>query len=693
MGVVAGRPVGFLLIMNSLFKPKTYISVVYLRSQYRFILLFLLCFFGSFAQTESEKKEMDSLALVIKQAKHDTIKAHNLFLLAKMQSDIDPNIAIDYLNQARTFLANSPNDRILSDVTNQLGYNYYYLGDFNSSLKYFLEMMKICERRNNILGIAAAHNNIGSIYLELEDTTNALSHNLEALKIRKKNSKNDKEGKNEIAMSYGNVGKSYFAMGNYVKAMEYYELALNLSKELGNKQREALMLNNIGSILAEKGKYDEAYPYFTKALDIYKEVDSPEKIALCLNNIAEIHYRKGEYQKSADNYKNSLIYSQKVSALSDMKNSFDGLQNCYIQLKDYKSAYEYLNKYFELKDSIFGEENTEQMNELLAKFDSDKKEQAIKLLQKEKEMSSWLRNSLIAGSVLLVFLAFALYSRNKVKQKANVELSIKNKNIEEQKHIVEDQKLKLEVHQKEIVDSINYAKRIQYALLANESLLNKNLPDHFVYFTPKDIVSGDFYWATEHNEYFYLAVCDSTGHGVPGAFMSLLNIGFLSEAIKEKNIIDPNEIFSYVRSRLIDSISQEEQKDGMDGVLLRFCKKDNTIVYSAAHNAPILVRGNELTELSKDKIPVGKGEQNDSFKLYSINYQKGDVLYLYTDGFADQFGGAKGKKFKYKQLNELIQSQSSTPMSEQKKKLSEVFEDWKGNLEQVDDVCIIGIRL
>jgi serine phosphatase RsbU (regulator of sigma subunit)/Tfp pilus assembly protein PilF len=658
-------------------------------------ILSLLLFFSllGYSQSDEDIKIIDSLKLAIDKEKQDTSKAKTLFLLAKMYSDIDPNIAIKYLNEAKGLMVNASNDRILSDISNQLGYNYYYLGDFNSSLKYFLEMMKICERQNNILGIAAAHNNIGSIYFELNDTTNALSHHLEALRIRKKHSKNDKDGKNEIAMSYGNVGKSYFAMNDYAKAMEYYQLSLNLSKELGNKQREALMLNNIGSVLAEQGKYDEAYPNFINAYNIYLEADSPEKIALCLNNIAEVHYRKGEYEKSAEHYKKSLVYSEKVSALSDMKNSYDGLQNCYIQLNDFKEAYMCLQKYFELKDSIFSEENTVQMNELLAKFDSDKKEQEIKLLQKEKEMSSWLRNSLIAGSVLLVFLAFALYSRNKVKQKANVELSVKNKNIEEQKQIVEEQKLKLEVHQKEIVDSINYAKRIQYALLANENLLNKNLPNHFVYFNPKDIVSGDFYWAAEHADYFYLAVCDCTGHGVPGAFMSLLNIGFLSEAIKEKGISEPNAIFNYVRARLIESISMEDQKDGMDGILLRFSKTDNSIVYAAAHNAPIIVSGDKLIELPKDKIPVGKGEQNNEFNLFTINYQKGDVLYLYTDGYADQFGGAKGKKFKYKQLNELILSQHTSSLQEQKNNLSSAFNNWKGDLEQVDDVCVIGIKL
>jgi serine phosphatase RsbU (regulator of sigma subunit) len=169
-------------------------------------------------------------------------------------------------------------------------------------------------------------------------------------------------------------------------------------------------------------------------------------------------------------------------------------------------------------------------------------------------------------------------------------------------------------------------------------------------------------------------------------------MGFLSEAIKEKNIEHPHEIFNYVRLRLINSISSEEQKDGMDGIIICIDKKSNEITYAAANNEPILISNNQVIELPKDKMPVGKGERMESFCLRSITTAPGDVLYLYTDGFADQFGGPKGKKFKYKPLNELLLSFSNHPLEKQKDELDENFTSWKGNLEQVDDVCIIGIR-
>lgn len=174
--------------------------------------------------------------------------------------------------------------------------------------------------------------------------------------------------------------------------------------------------------------------------------------------------------------------------------------------------------------------------------------------------------------------------------------------------------------------------------------------------------------------------------------MSLLNIGFLSEAIKEKEITQPNHILNYVRNRLIESISDDKQKDGMDAILLCINKTTHTITYAAANNEPVLVRNNTIIELQKDKMPVGKGENVSSFTSYTLELQKGDSLYLYTDGFADQFGGEKGKKFKYKQLHNTFLSNIDKPCTEQKEVLDAVFENWRGNLEQVDDVCVIGIK-
>jgi len=660
-------------------------------------IIFIYIIFQSsllFTQTDAAfLHKKDSLLNQLNSAKQDTDIAKIYYRIAKLYDEVNPREGLTYLFKALKHAEGTTNLKILSDVNNQIGYFYYFLSDYNKSVEYFLNTLKICEKQNNKSGIASCHNNIGSIYLELNDTVNALKHHLKSLSIKNELNKNDKNSIDEIAMSFGNVGKTYFSAGNYTKAFENFDKCLQLSEQVGNKKRVALMHNNIGSIYAEKGQFNEAYSYFNKAYSIYKELNSIDYLPLCLNNIAEVHFRKKDYNQSISDYKKSLDYALQIESLSDVKTSYEGLHNCYLAINDYKLAHEYLTKYMEVKDSIFNDENSSQMNELLARFDSDKKEQEIKLLTSDKELQSvQLKNSrlIIIAAVfgLLLFGGFAVYAYYsfKQKQRINHELDLKNKKIEFAYKLIDEK-------QKEVMDSINYAKRIQYALLASADLLQRNLHEHFVLFNPKDIVSGDFYWATEYDNNFYLAVCDSTGHGVPGAFMSLLNIGFLSEAIKEKNIQHPNEIFNYVRKRLIDSISNQNQKDGMDGILVRFDRKTKKITYASANNAPVLISNNQINILEKDRMPVGKGEKLDDFKLFEVNHQPGDVLYLYTDGYADQFGGPKGKKFKYKTLNELFIEYEGTPLKQQAKLLESNLINWKGNLEQVDDVLVIGIKL
>jgi serine phosphatase RsbU (regulator of sigma subunit) len=219
-----------------------------------------------------------------------------------------------------------------------------------------------------------------------------------------------------------------------------------------------------------------------------------------------------------------------------------------------------------------------------------------------------------------------------------------------------------------------------------------------VYYNPKDIVSGDFYWATNHHNLFYLIVADSTGHGVPGAFMSLLNINYLHEAINEKQILEPANILNYVRTRLINSLaedgSEEGGKDGMDCSLLCFNFERMELQYACAYNSILLIRDNQLLELECDRMPVGKGPKGEiSFRNYSIEIKPNDLLFALTDGYADQFGGENGKKFMSKNLRELLAKNSHLPMHEQKQILESTFVEWLGNKEQVDDITLIGVRV
>lgn len=338
----------------------------------------------------------------------------------------------------------------------------------------------------------------------------------------------------------------------------------------------------------------------------------------------------------------------------------------------------------------------------------------------------WKTNWFYATCLILTLLGIYSYIKYREK-KLTKEKLILEKKVELRTKQLKEEKIKVEEAHKEITDSIHYAKRIQRALLASDLLLNKNLPEYFVLYKPKDIVSGDFYWAYKaevnnkqqlvkngnatFGSRFLIATGDCTGHGVPGAFMSLLNISKLSETVNEKKIISPDLILNHVREEIIKALNPEgskiESKDGMDCVLCSFDFNKMELLFSAANNPLWLLRNNELIEYKQDKMPVGifYGELKP-FSLQTIKLLKNDVIYTFTDGYADQFGGpqlssenlneniqGQGKKFKYKQLKELLIRNSHLSMQEQKKFLDIAIENWKGNLEQVDDILIIGIKI
>ena len=314
-------------------------------------------------------------------------------------------------------------------------------------------------------------------------------------------------------------------------------------------------------------------------------------------------------------------------------------------------------------------------------------------------------------TVLFVSIAFfALFSvftynrfrltrkQKRIIELQKVEVDRQRELADSRREIAEAQKHIIEEKQKEILDSIHYAKRIQQAMLTSEDYIAEHFnAENFIFYQPKDIVSGDFYWALSHHDKFYIAAADCTGHGVPGAFMSLLNISFLNENVIERGIKNPDQILNEQRREIIKALNptgNENSKDGMDCALCAFDLKNNKLQFALANNPLWLIRAGELIEFKSDKMPVGKYEDHiKNFTLQSTEIFKGDCIYIFTDGYADQFGGDKGKKFKYKQLKELLLLNVHKPMNEQKEMLSKTINDWKDNLEQVDDILIIGVRV
>jgi len=614
----------------------------------------------------------------------------NLFSHADRIEKTFPDSAIHYYEKIIDITKSHPNQKIVAISFNRLSNLYYAINnDVKKRFDLSFKALKIYEAIKDSDGIAQINENIGVSLIEQRRNREAIKYHFLVLQYSSR-----KNLTGLLISSTMSIADCYSSLNKVDSAIYFMKrLESNFPKD-ASKSSLAVFYSNLGNTyynLAEvtknKNDYLSSIAYATKSKNTcltYKLDD--DDLAYAIGLLAAGYLSLNDFEASEKNYMEAIKIYQRKNMHFELNQMYYEITQLYIKMGKKTNSYNYFSKYDSLSKLIYNEENNNAVSSMKTLFETEKKEEENKLLQSENKLSqSTIQQQkiitffIIGGLIIVSCLAFFIYNGLKKQKKA---FGI----ISKQKEIIEE-------HQKETIDSINYAKRIQYALLAHDDILKKNLLEYFILFKPKDIVSGDFYWATEHHNKFYLAICDSTGHGVPGAFMSLLNIGFLSEAIKEKNIEKPNEVFNYVRKRLIDSISNDGQQDGMDGILLCIDKTLNQISYAAANNEPILVSDNNIIELQKDKMPVGKGEKKESFSLFTINANKGDTLYLYTDGYADQFGGPKGKKFKYKQLNELLLSINDKQMEHQKDELNSVIEKWKGNLEQVDDILVIGIKI
>ncbi len=650
-------------------------------------------------------QNIDSLQKELAVCDNDTNKVNILLQLIEIITD--DNVWPKYNDQmlhvseklvkSENALIRRKGQKGLADAYNNIGFIYNNQGDIPNALENFRKSLSMQEKLGDKVGVAESMSNIGVIYYFQNELPKALDYYLKSLKIRE--SIGDKDG---IANSLNNIGNLFYTQNNMTRALYYSTRSLKIQEEIGDYEGMAYSLNNLGGIYFYKGEIAKALEYYFQSKQMRQKIGDSQGLAASMHNIASVyiksaHINNGDRKKQLSLAKaytdSSLTLSKQLGFPANIRNAERLLSRIDSANGKFAEAWEHYKQYIIYKDSINNEANHQASIKSHLKYVFEKKEAILKeqidkeriIVEEKSKMQQLIIFCVAAGLALVLIFSLFIYRSLLKNRKANVIIS-------NQKKLVEDKNLIIEIKQKEIIDSINYAKRIQYSLLAHHDFLKQHLPNHFIYFNPKDIVSGDFYWATKKGDKFYLAVCDSTGHGVPGAFMSLLNIGYLSEAINEKDIENPNEVFNYVRKRLIENISKDGQKDGFDGILICFNKSSNQLTYAAANNKPILICENQVKELEADRMPVGIGEKKDDFNLFTVKVSSGDLLYLYTDGYADQFGGPKGKKFKYKSLNELINSNHHLTLTQQQEILSSNFDIWKGELEQVDDVCVIGIK-
>lgn len=644
-------------------------------------ILFLLLFF-CFTIFLNGQNNIDSLKNII-QKQTDTTLFNSLLKLGDLyyeKGQLDSSIKFYAIGENKTLTKKS--EKFNCQFLIKLGTMNREKGIYNVSSQYLYKALTLSEKNNFVSLKAKCYNGIAIISAIQKDYEKAIETYNKSLKIYKET--NNDRG---LASIYNNLGLIYLDKKENSTALKYFFKALNINLQNSEDYQIATNSENIGLTYSNLENHDLGNIYFAKALKIWYMQGDYNSISINLGYIGNTLILQKKYQSAIDTLQKGLIYAKQANSQASIRDITSYFSKAYEGLNDFKNSLYYYKISKQLKDSLQNGEKLQEITEIQLNYDfnkiklQDSIKHQVEVSLKEKQLSTEKNYNYIISSILLVILVllFFVYKNYKEKNKAhNV--------IKQQKEIVESK-------QKEILDSISYAKKIQDALLFQANVLNKISPNNFVLFNPKDIVSGDFYWATLHNSNFYLAVCDSTGHGVPGAFMSLLNIGFLNEAIKEKEIVEPHSILNYVRDRLIDTISNDGQKDGFDGILICINQTTKKITYSASNNSPVLISDSNLIELPKDRMPVGKGENLVSFNLYNLPYKENDMLFLSTDGYADQFGGPNGKKFKKKQLNQLLLSNSKLPLEKQKEELHKNFKTWQGHLDQVDDICIIGLKL
>ncbi|MEO6882845.1 MAG: tetratricopeptide repeat protein [Bacteroidia bacterium] len=579
-----------------------------------------------------------------------------------------------------------------------IGGAYYAEGNYEEAEKNFLASLKIAEKLQNKQMIAHNYYAIASIYNVQKNYAAALKNTLQALEIEKQIN-----NPQEISQMEVNIGENYVGLGNYSEALQSYHDALDLNIKLDYKKGMSVCYKNIGLVYGREKKYTEAFYNLKLASDIQQAIGVNTDQADTYSEMALLYSASGNYSEAISTATKALDILKKYPDANAKGVAYSALADVYVKLKNYKQAYAYFKLSSDLQDTLLNQANTKELTQMNAFYQSDKKDKEIELLNKEKTLTVFEiekqkaeRNAFVIGFLLMMVLAFFIFRSYREKQKANEIITAQKTEVEHQKILVDEKN-------KDITDSIYYARRIQRALLTSEGYLKKYLSDYFILYKPKDIVSGDFYWAINTENNFFIATADCTGHGVPGAFMSMLGINFLNEIVIEKKVLQPDKIMNDLRQNIIHALNpeetQEEAKDGMDMVLCAFDFKNRKLNLAASNNPVWIIRNAEsesrfLEEIKPDKFPVGKHDKDIiPFTAHEINLQKGDVVYTFTDGYADQFGGVSGKKFKYKALKDLLLSNSHKSMEEQQKVMTQTIESWKGNLEQVDDILLIGIKV
>jgi serine phosphatase RsbU (regulator of sigma subunit)/Tfp pilus assembly protein PilF len=575
---------------------------------------------------------------------------------------------------------------------NLVGLSFRAKEESDSALYNFQIAFEMAQEHGDTAFMAKSANNIGSVYFDIGDFD-------EGLNFLKKSAEyavasNDME---QATTTYTNLGGIYILLQDLDNATKYTTVGLELALKSGVKRDEASAYVNLGAIAFKRADYEAGKKWYFDAIRTYEVIHDYDGVSKSYKNLAFSFRTEGKNKIAEIYYLKSLEYADSVGSAMMYKSIYSGLAHNNEDMRKYSIALNYYKLYMDWSDSVAIQQNAEKIVEMQEKFNSEQttKENEILVQQNKikdlanKENKAKLAQSRtiiissILGLLLVIGLAFVLYNRNRIKQKANRALQKQRDEIAEQK--------------KEITDSITYAKRIQNSFLPPEKHFDPHFSEMFLFYEPKDIVAGDFYILEEVGDNIFFSVADCTGHGVPGAMVSIVCANAIRKVIHELDIYDPGEILNHTRDIVIQQFARKghEVNDGMDISFCRLNKKSMELSWAGANNALILIRNGskEIEEVRPDKQPIGGYVTTNPFTTHKLKLNNGDTIYMSSDGYPDQFGGPKGKKYKYKRFKELLLKNSQESLDKQKQLLSSEFWNWKEGIEQIDDVCVMGVKI
>lgn len=646
-------------------------------------LVLILCFIVNlcFSQKDSHA---DSLKRIVKSAYDDSVKAWVFLELSDHYNEPRDWLPWNYkaLHLANKNIPVSQGNRkkyfyyVKANALGNLGYYFDYIGNKEKTIKYYFDALKLYDKTDSIAGKAALLSNLGVLFTNQGDYSEGKEFLMQALALKKIADPND------LSKNYNNLGVLYFSQGDINKALYYYRLSERAANQANDPYDLATASNNIGNLYYNQKDQKKSIPYFKKAIEQSLSVDDSISAAYYMCNL-------GKSYLEINKLDSAKIFFDKADLLSNSSEYMDldlaveqNLYNYYLNKGDYKNALDHYRRSIELEEDM--NDLSEQKESLKRKLQYDNEVALTKKeLQAEEEKKRFNQQILFITilAFLMVILSILIYTRYRSAKKQKLE-------IEAQKKIVDEQN-------KEIKDSINYAKYLQKTILPSENDFVRNLVDGFVLFKPKDIVSGDFFWRQDTKKHTFIAVADCTGHGVPGALVSMVCMNALNTVYAGNDQLAPGEFLDQVREIVVQQFTGVDftAKDGMDISLVRIDQKHKEILFAGANHNCYTVNGKVMEIIKGDRQHVGVAENNEPFSSHSIPWEEGQWIYLMSDGIADQFGGTDGKKLKSKTLLSFIAEQSTDTGTEQKKQILDYFIHWMGKHPQTDDVCVIGLKI